>query len=374
VSDDAWSERDTTPDAIDAALRDLLRRRHAPDRALAPAHVLNLIVVIDRSQSGVLTDQLAYLGRFSSSRTILCAVEGRRRTLDATAVMSYQEPPTGGFGLIHERVEIDLGPKHLRRLKTIVDPVLIPELPTALWCPQHERAIDTLRGSVDAVVLDSDRTLEPAAALARAAELADSTYVVDMAWIRTTPWRERLAAGFDPPARLAALQSLAKVWIRHRTGFSASGLLLAGWLASRLQRKTSPLVRDRAGLRGTAHTDSPGRIEIAVDPVSQSGSGVVGLTASSDGGFSLSLDEAAGGVRVRERSPGGGEAAWQALESPPGERGTLAEAVRQAMLRDPTYRPALDAALHLSESVGVEPRALNQPARVASGFGRVSVP
>ena len=108
--------------------------------------------------------------------------------------MSYQEPPSGGFGLIHERVEIDIGPKHLRRLKTIVDPMLIPELPTALWCPQHERAIDTLRGSVDAVVLDSDRTPEPAAALARAAELARSTYVVDWRGFE----RRRGATGLPP--------------------------------------------------------------------------------------------------------------------------------------------------------------------------------
>ena len=106
-----------------------------------------------------------------------------------------------------------------------------------------------------------------------------------------------------------------------------------------------------------------------------SGSGVAGLTVSSGGGFSLSQDEAAGGVRVRERSAGGGEAAWQGLQSVPGESETLADAVRQAMLRDPTYRPALDAARHLSES-GVEPQALTQPARgsASTSVGRVSVP
>jgi glucose-6-phosphate dehydrogenase assembly protein OpcA len=169
-----------------------------------------------------------------------------------------------------------------------------------------------------------------------------------MAWVRTTPWRERLAAGFDPPARLAALKSLARVSIRHRTGFSASGALLAGWLASRLRWRTRPLVSDkRAGLRGSAATSSSASVDIVIDPVGESGSGVVGVTVTSDGGFSLSLDEAAGGVRVRERSPGCGEAAWQALESLPEERGTLGEAVRQAMLRDPTYRPALEAARQL---------------------------
>jgi hypothetical protein len=106
--------------------------------------------------------------------------------------------------------------------------------------------------------------------------------------------------------------------------------------------------------------------------VRHSGSGVVGLTVSSGGGFSLSLDAAAGGVRVRERSAGGGEAAWQGLESPPGESATLAEAVRQAMLRDPTYRPALDAARHLTEGVGVQ----RHPARdsASTSVGRVSVP
>jgi glucose-6-phosphate dehydrogenase assembly protein OpcA len=154
-------------------------------------------------------------------------------------------------------------------------------------------------------------------------------------------------------------------------------MLLAGWLASRLQWKTSPLVPDcRAALRGTARANSSGGVDIAIEPVRQSGSGVVGLTVSSDGGFSLSLDKTAGGVRVRERSAGGGEATWQALESPPGERGTLAEAVRQAMLRDPTYRPALDAARHLASGVGIASHALNQPARgfASTSVGRVSVP
>ena len=47
MSEDTWSAQDTTPDAIEAALRELLRDRHAADRAVAPARVLNLIVVVD---------------------------------------------------------------------------------------------------------------------------------------------------------------------------------------------------------------------------------------------------------------------------------------------------------------------------------------
>jgi glucose-6-phosphate dehydrogenase assembly protein OpcA len=350
MSDDVWSERRTNPDAIDAALRRLLRERHAANRALAPARVLNLVVVVDRSRKHAISEQLQHLGPHSSSRTILCAVDGRRRTLDASAVMSYPEPPRGGFGPIHERVEIDMGVKDLPRLNTIVDPLLISELPTAVWSPRHEQAIETLLDVADVILLDSDAATEPTAGLARAAELVRSTYVVDMAWIRTTPWRARLAAAFDTPERLAALSSLTAVSIRHRRAFLAGGLLLAGWLASRLHWGTSQLASCRGG--GLRAPHGPNRagagIEITICPVDRGRQGVDGVAVSTREGYSLSLDQARGGIRIRERWPDGGDEVSLALEAPGAAGGTLGEGLRQAMLRDPTYSPALDAARRLA--------------------------
>jgi glucose-6-phosphate dehydrogenase assembly protein OpcA len=345
TSDDVWSERNTNPDAIDAALRDLLRKRHAANRAVAPARVLNLIVVVDESRKREVADRLEQLGRHSPSRTILCALAQGRQELDATAVMSQEAPSGAGLGLIHEKVEIDIGPEHLGSLDTIVDPLLISELPTALWCPQHEQAVEALLDVIDAVLLDSD-----AVGLARAAELARSTHVVDMEWIRTTPWRERLAASFDPPARLAALRSVAQISVCYRMGSLASGLLLIGWLASRMNWKTAPLVSsDGAGLRGVLETNpgEPG-IEMAVESADSAGQGVAGVTVTTREGFALSLDKRLGGVRVRERSPGSEEEeVWCALEASSGDSEILGEAVRQALLRDPTYRPALEGARRL---------------------------
>ena len=47
---------------------------------------------------------------------------------------------------MRERVEIDLGPEHLSGLDTIVDPVLVSELPTVLWSPHgHDDAMRALR-------------------------------------------------------------------------------------------------------------------------------------------------------------------------------------------------------------------------------------
>src|SRR5205807_10037324 len=145
LSEDIWAARDTTPDAIEGALRRLLRERHAANPSLAPARVLNLVVVADRSWKGEVANRLARVGRYHASRTILCAVEDRRTALDAVAVMSYDESPGGSLSVMHERVEIDMGPGHLARLDTIVDPVLVPDLPTMLWAPHgHDEAARVL--------------------------------------------------------------------------------------------------------------------------------------------------------------------------------------------------------------------------------------
>ena len=91
MSEDVWSEQNTNPDAIEAALREMLRERHAANQGLAPARVLNLIVVVDRSWKGEIANRLERVGRYHASRTILCAVEDGRDELDAVAVMTYEE-------------------------------------------------------------------------------------------------------------------------------------------------------------------------------------------------------------------------------------------------------------------------------------------
>ena len=348
VSEDVWSERDTNPDAIEAALRELLRERHAANDGLAPARVLNLVVVVDRSWKGEIANRLERVGRYHASRTVLCAVEERRESLDAVVVMSYEEPVPGSIGVIREQVEIDMGERHLARLDTIVDPVIASELPTTLWCPHgHERAVEALLGMTDVLLLDSDDEAEPAEALARAVELLDSAYVVDLAWLRTTPWRERLAASFDPRQRLPDLRRISGLAVRHKQTSTASALLLAGWLSSRLHWQPEALhAVDSSGLRGAAQRNGD-QVEIELLSADQSAPGLAGVTISCQPGFSLSLDRGPGGLRAREQTGQGTKREWQVLGASRGEGGILGEGVRQALLRDPTYGPALDAARRL---------------------------
>jgi hypothetical protein len=95
VSEDVWSANDTTPDAIEAALRELLRERHAANSSLAPARVLNLIVIIDREFKAQVKERLDRAGQYHASRTVLCAVEPQRTEMDAVATISYEDPHDG---------------------------------------------------------------------------------------------------------------------------------------------------------------------------------------------------------------------------------------------------------------------------------------
>jgi hypothetical protein len=311
VSEDVWSAQDTNPDAIEAALRELLRERHAANQGLAPARVLNLIVVVDRSWKGEIANRLERVGRYHASRTILCAVEDGRDTLDAFVAMSYDE--RAGIGVIREQVEIDMGPEHLTVLETIVDPIVIAEIPTVLWSPHgHDEAVEALAGMTDVILIDSDDAPDPATGLEHAEEELRSAYVVDLAWLRTTPWRERLAASFDPPGRRATLASV-----------------------------------DGSGLRGRAYTDSPRYVDIRLQPFQQEVPGLAGVTVAWQAGYTLSLDRAQGGLRAHEYAPDRGGQEWLVLGGSRGEGGILGEGIRQAHLRDPTYGPALRAAREL---------------------------
>ena len=349
MSADVWSERATNPDAIEAALRELLHERHIADRALAPARVLNLVVVVDQERKTEISKRLDHVGRYHASRTILCSVEPGRQDLDAVAVIAYDAGGNGDLRPVRERVEIDLGPEQLSRIDTIVDPILVSELPTMLWSPDgHDEAVEALLRLADVILVDSDE--HPTQhGLARAAELRESAYVVDLAWLRTTPWRERLASSFDLPERRDALGELTKLWIRHRPDTLASAALLAGWLAARLEWETEPFqLRSLDGFRGTARAERGEReVEIALVPVDQEVPGLAGVTVGWGEGCSLSLDRSPGGLVARERGSGGEGRSWQVLGASRGEGGILGEGVRQALLRDTTYGPALDQALVL---------------------------
>ena len=338
-----WSAEDTTASAIEDGLRDLLLRRQLDSDRLVPARVMNLVAVVDREWRGEVENRLERVGRYHPSRLVICAVEPRRTTIDAWATVTTDEAAgLEGAALAHERVEIMVGPQHLPNLHTIVDPLVVTDLATMVWSPhRHDEAVDSLIRLAQVVLLDSVDVPEPREALARADELAERAYVVDLAWLRSTPWRERISASFDPPAFRSGLRSISSIEVRHRADSSAAALLLVGWLSSRLGWRPGSLVARNGALYGRA---TGPRQEIAVrleSSVEQDAPGLAGITIETAGGMALSLDRGPGGLTARRRKPDGSESSWTVLGASRGESGILGEGIRQALLRGPTYRPAV---------------------------------
>jgi glucose-6-phosphate dehydrogenase assembly protein OpcA len=343
VNDTVWSEQNTTPSAIEDALRKLLIERHAEGAGYVPARVLNLVCIVDRQWSGEIANRLRRVGRYHASRTIVCAVTPDRTTIDAIATIAATAmPQEGSLALTTETVVLDLGAQHLRHLDTIIDPLVVTDLSTVVWAPHgHWEAVDALRGLSQVVLLDSVDDADVSTGLRRADRLLRHRYVVDLAWVRSAPWRERIAAIFDPPPRRLALHEIRELQIRHHAESGAAALLLCGWLATRLGWEVSKL-----DSYGGGHADGRlGDVVVRLEVTDQDVPGLAGLTLGFSDGGSLSLDRGPGGLRAHERN--GADRSWTLLGASRGEGGILGEGIRQSLLRDRVYAQALPAAAEM---------------------------
>jgi glucose-6-phosphate dehydrogenase assembly protein OpcA len=346
----SWSASSTTPAEIEAALRRLLVACNAETGACVPARVLNLVCVVDASMSGAISDRLLKAGRYHASRTILCAVERDRTAIGAVATLGTAlHRSRGDFALLRETVTLELGERHLPHLDTIVDPLVVSDLPTVVWCAHgYDDAVRVLLPLAQVALLDSSDRADAATALAEVCELLRRAYVVDLAWLRSTPWRERVAAAFDLPLRRAELGAIRAVTIHHHADSAVAGLLVLGWLASRLGWRLAPLDRADAGLAGVArHANGEIRLALVPEP-RQPVRGLAGVALETRSGRRLALDRGAGGLRARERDPAGRERHWTLVGASRGEPGILGEGIRQALLRDATFGPAAEAASRLA--------------------------
>jgi glucose-6-phosphate dehydrogenase assembly protein OpcA len=342
-----WSARDTTPAEIESALLRLMHERANEGMVHAPARVLNLVVVIDRDWKGEISNRLDRINRDNPARTILVIVEEGKEDLDAMATLIHDQPDSlGGNTVFRERIEISCGMENLKHLDTIIYPVLATEVGTVVWSPHgHPEAVDALRGLATTVLVDSLVIPDWHDAITRITELSEYAEVSDLAWLRSNPWRERVAAAFDPGVWRSELDAINRVVVRMHPGSTLAALLWLGWLASRLEWQPHVMELDAEDHKTGHATGAAGQIELVIQnddtmPVP----GLSGLTIETTNGLSLSLDRGVGGLRATRVLPDGGETDWTILGASRGEDGILAHGVTNALIPDELFRPALEAA------------------------------
>ncbi len=346
-SDAVWSEEGTTPDRIEAAMRELLIERHAENDSFVPARVLNMIAFVDREWSGEIANRLRGVGRYHASRLLVLSYDPRRERLDAhVSIAADGEPRPGELALLHETIVVEIGDRHLDDLITIADPLVVSDLPTLLWSPHgHHEIVDELLELAQSVLLDSVDEPDAREGIERARAVSEEAYVVDLAWLRSTPWRERLAAAFDPPRLRPELLAIESITVRHHPASTVAAMLFIGWLASRLGWETAPLKPAKDALVGRARAGPRAKVALNLTAAPElQVRGLAGLTVKTALGHELRLDRGRGGLHAYDRDARGEEREWTVPGASRGETGILGEGIRQALLRDLTYVPALKAA------------------------------
>ena len=196
---------------------------------------------------------LAGLEELHPSRTILLFPEPKRRdSIDVDVALKCFTIPGSTRQVCSDVIELRLGGRRSRVPGSIVQPLLITDLPTfCRWRgqpPWEKPELEQLVGVCDRLVVDSSEWRGLPKAYARLAGLFDRTAVSDIAWGRGLGWRARLSQRWP---EIRELEQLAV------TGPKADALLLAGWLRSRLRRRVELVHRAAAVLERVAVDGEP---------------------------------------------------------------------------------------------------------------------
>ena len=128
-----------------------------------------------------------------------------------------------------EDVHLDVAGQAALHLDSLVEAFTLSDLPVVVWYVRSmPEAADPLLSVATAVLVDSRDAPDPGQ-LRSLLQLARRRTLVDLSWSRLRPWRELLAALFDPPASREWFDALERVEIAGKTG---PRRLLGGWLAA----------------------------------------------------------------------------------------------------------------------------------------------
>jgi hypothetical protein len=184
------------------------------------------------------------------SRTILLFPERNAddNRIDARAEVERWEVPDTDRGLVTEVVELTLRGARAEAPASIVEPLLISDLPVFLrWRgepPWGTAELDQLIGVTDRLIVDSTEWDDVPDSYPRLAELFPRCAASDIAWARTSRWRTHLATLWP---------EIAEVQTVRVHGTAAQAWLLCGWLRSKLGRNEIALEHEPADrLEGVA--------------------------------------------------------------------------------------------------------------------------
>ncbi len=232
VNELSWLGEDVCLADVDTALA-RLRAKAAEEAESMRTSVMTHIAWVPYGWREQARAALAGMAELHPSRTILLFPEPNAddNRVDARAEVERWELADTDRGLVTEVVELTLRGSRAKAPASIVEPLLISDLPVFLrWRGEPSwdaPELEQLVGVTNRLIVDSTEWDNVPDAYRRLAELFPRCAASDIAWARTSRWRSHLATMWP---------GIAEVRTVRVRGTAAQAWLLCGWLRSRLGR------------------------------------------------------------------------------------------------------------------------------------------
>lgn len=224
------------------------------ETAVLRARAANLLVFVTNEQAlNEVEGMLEELTAVHPSRVLtMCGDRvAADRDIDMyVAAFGQKDKHAGPQRLCCEHVTLIAQGKFVPELPSAALPLLVSDLPTFLWwrsvVDSSQKVFSSLLHESDRLIVDSAEFAKPVAELMAINKIfqPDSETLVsisDLNWARLTSWRGLLADFYDVAEYRTALDGTDNVCISYvtpqadATAIAPQALLMAGWLASRLQ-------------------------------------------------------------------------------------------------------------------------------------------
>lgn len=230
----------TSANAVASAISTERKRMGSPTVGM----VLTLLVLTDELNQSDALQAASQAAREHPMRIIgLIARPSRGEThLDAQIQVGGDDGPG-------ELIACRLNGELAKHAGSVAIPLLLPDTPVVAWWPADAPDLP----AHDPIGKHAARRITDTAEAANYIEMLGTRLAnyqpgdTDLAWTRTTPWRTMLAAAFDQ--QVGNPESVEVLVQSH----NPSGLLLASWLAMRLEVPTT-----------LVHSKGPGITEVAI--------------------------------------------------------------------------------------------------------------
>lgn len=207
------------------------------------AAMSNLLVFCgDEQQAGNATGRIADLVEQHPARVLILVLQEQESQQLEARVSVHCRATGADQQLCAEHIELKFHATAIDRALSVIRPLLIGDLPTALWWftpvppPLMSQVFEGLAALSQQIIYDSvgwTQPIEGVRAMSRWIGRND-TVVYNLAWRRLKSWRRMLAHGLDPEFNPGAMQGLTDIDILHGPDALPLAWLLIGWLAGRL--------------------------------------------------------------------------------------------------------------------------------------------